>query len=278
MLRAMAGGILALIGAAAAAGQEDVPTDISIFGWEAPQIVEPYAADRGIFTPRANVVPQGRFILSAGATYTYNDDNDVEVQNWTGPELRVQAGVAPRTNVTVAWDGYSTTEIDAGGFSDTTSGSTDAEIEVKVQLVEGESMLPGISVFGGVSLPVGSNEITSDRVDPNAGVTLWWDEVDDFWSFFGSARFTLLEDFNNEEFVQSTVSVGTAQTWDSGVQTFVEYFGFLNDNDAVNDAHFLQGGGIFEVAPTVTIDARVGVGLSDDSADVFFGFGGSISL
>ncbi|MEO0630815.1 MAG: hypothetical protein AAFY46_08815, partial [Planctomycetota bacterium] len=122
-------------------------------------------------------------------------------------------------------------------------------------------------------------EITSDRVDPNAGITLWWDEFDEVWSVFGSARFSLLEDFNNEEFVQSTVSVGTAQTWaGSGVQSFVEYFGFLNDNDAVNDAHFLQGGAIFEVAPNATIDARIGVGLSDDSADLFFGFGGSISL
>lgn len=279
MLRALAGGLLALIGAATAAGQDGVPTDISIFGWEAPQIVEPYMADRAIFTPRANVVPQGRFIISAGTTYTYNDDNDVEVQNWTGPELKIQAGILPRTNVNIAWDGYSTTEIDSTGFSDTTSGNTDADIEVKFQVLESESIVPGISLFAGASIPIGSDEITSDRVDPNAGITLWWDEFDEVWSVFGSARFSLLEDFNDEEFVQSTVSVGTAQTWaGSGVQSFVEYFGFLNDNDAVNDAHFLQGGAIFEVAPNATLDARIGVGLSDDSADLFFGFGGSISL
>ncbi len=279
MLRALAGGFLALVGAAAAAGQEGVPTDISIFGWQAPQITDPFDADRAIVTPRAEVIPQGRFVISAGATYTYNDDNDVEVQNWTGPELKLQAGILPRTNLNVSWDGYSTTEIETAGLSDTTSGTTDAEIEVKVQLIEGESFLPAVALFAGASLPVGSNEITTDRVDPNAGVTLWWDEFDEVWSVFASGRFTLLEDATNDEFVQSTVSVGTAQRWGgSGVQSFVEYFGFLNDNDTVNDAHFLQGGAIFEVAPNATIDARIGVGLNDDSADLFFGFGGSFSL
>lgn len=278
MLRALAGGILALFGAATAAGQDDVPTDFSIFGWEAPQIVEPYMADRATFTPRARVVPQGRFIISAGTTYTYNDDNDVEVQNWTGPELKIQSGILPRVNFNVSWDGYSVTEIDTTGFSDTSSGNTDLDIELKVQVLETERFLPGLAVFGGASLPVGSDDLTSDRVDPNLGLSLWWDDFDDVWQVFGSARFTLLEDGTNEEFVQSTVSGGTAQKWTNGVTTFIEYFGFLNDNDTVNDAHFLQTGGIFEVAPNATVDFRFGVGLSDDSADLFFGFGGSVSL
>lgn len=278
MLRAMATGFLALIGASASAGQSDVPTDISLFGWEAPQIVEPYQGDRAVFAPRADVVPVGRFAISGGTTYTYNDDNDVEVQNWTGPELLVQAGIFPRTELQVGWDGYSATEIDSGVFSDTTSGTTDLDIEVKFQLLEAQSMLPAVSVFGGASFPVGSDELTTDRVDPTAGITLWWDDVDAFWSFFGSGRVTVLEDFNDESFVQTAVSGGVGQNWGNGVETFVEYFGFLNDNDTTDDAHFLQTGAIFEVAPTVTIDARVGVGLSDDSADLFFGFGGSVSL
>ncbi|MHC4911367.1 MAG: transporter, partial [Planctomycetota bacterium] len=164
------------------------------------------------------------------------------------------------------------------GFSDTSSGSTDMDAEIKFQLLESDSMLPAVVVFGGVSLPVGSNDLTSDRVDPNAGLAVWFDDVDEVWQFFGSARFTLLEDANEEEFIQSAVSVGSAQKWGSGATTFFEYFGFLNDNDVVEDAHFLQGGLIFEVAPNATIDARVGVGLSDDSADLFAGFGGSFSL
>ncbi len=278
MLRAMAVGLMALIGTLGAAGQSDVPTDISIFGWEAPQIVEPYKGDRAVFAPRADAVPQGRFVISGGATYTYNDDNNVEVQNWTGPELLVQAGILPRTELQVGWDGYSSTEIEAGTFSDTTSGTTDLDVEIKVQLLESDSLLPAVALFGGASFPVGADELTSDRVDPTAGITAWFDDFDEFWSVFASARFTLLEDTTEEEFVQSAVSGGIGQNWGNGIESFIEYYGFLNDNDAVNDAHFLQGGAIFEVAPNVTIDARVGVGLSDDSADLFAGFGGSISL
>jgi hypothetical protein len=274
----VAAGLMALAGASGVSAQESVPTGYSIFGWEAPEIVEPYQADRAIVAPRGTVTPEGRFVISGGATYTYNDDNDVEVQNWTAPEILIQAGILPRTEVSIFFNDTATTEIYTTGFSDTSSGSTDMDAEIKFQLLESDSMLPAVVVFGGVSLPVGSNDLTSDRVDPNAGLAVWFDDVDEVWQFFGSARFTLLEDANEEEFIQSAVSVGSAQKWGSGATTFFEYFGFLNDNDVVEDAHFLQGGLIFEVAPNATIDARVGVGLSDDSADLFAGFGGSFSL
>lgn len=280
MLRAMvlACGWMAMAGAGGVAAQDDVPTGYSIFGWEAPEIVAPYEADRAFFTSRANAVPQGRFVVSAGATYTYNDDNDVEVQNWTAPELLIQAGILPRVNVAVGWDGSSTTEIDSTGFSDTTSGTTDMDVEVKVQLLESDSLIPAVAVTAGASLPVGSNELTSDRVDPSAGLSAWWDDFDEFWQVFGGVEFTLLEDGMNDEYTRTAISGGVGQDWGNGATTFVEYFGFLNDSDGIEDAHFVQGGIVFEAAPNVTLDARIGVGLTDESADLFAGFGGSFSL
>lgn len=267
-----------LLGVSSARGQDDVPSDISIFGWEAPQIVEPYYPDRATVTPSASTVPVGRFVIGAGATYTFDDEMDTEVQNWTGPELLIRGGIIPRVEGRLFWEGYSSTEIDSDLFSDTISGTTDLSAGVKVSLLDQMSFLPAAAVLGEISLPVGSDELTSDRVDPSVQLTLWYDEVAEVWSIFGSGKLSFLEDSTGSDFTQVQASAGVAYDWDEATRTFVEYFAFFTDQDGSEDAHFLQGGVIYDVAPNVTVDARIGFGLTEESADLFVGFGGSISL
>ncbi|MGP1273259.1 MAG: transporter [Phycisphaerales bacterium] len=279
LIRWAAGALSALMATASAAGQDTVPaTGYSIFGWEAPEIVSPYEQDRANFAPSASVVPFGRFVLEAGATVTYDDENDVETTNLTTPEILVRGGLFSRVEGRLGWDGYSSTEVETTGFSDTIAGATDMTAGVKVAITENQGVIPALAVLGEVSLPVGDDDLTSDRVDPSVQIVAVYDRIDDFWRFDASGRLSFLEDTADDSFTRIDVSAGVHQTWVEGTRTFVEYFAFLTDQDSVEDAHFAQAGVIYEAAPNVILDARFGFGLTADSADMFAGAGVSFSF
>lgn len=278
MVRTITASACALMASASAAQSGETPSGYSIFGWEAPAILSPYEQDRATFAPSARVVPLGRFVLEAGATVTYDDENDVEATNLTTPELLVRGGIFSRVEARLAWDGYSSTEVETTGFSDTVAGATDMSAGLKVSILDSQGAIPALAVLGEVSIPVGDEDLTSDRVDPSVQIVAQFDDFDDFWRFDGSARLSFLEDTNDDSFTRIDVSAGAHQTWVEGTRTFVEYFAFLTDQDAVEDAHFIQGGVIYEAAPNVILDARVGFGLTADSADMFAGAGISFSF
>ena len=279
MMRMMTAAACALAARSGLAQDGAVPTGYSIFGWEAPEIVSPYEQDRANFAPSARVVPVGRFVLEAGATVTYDDENDAETTNLTTPELLIRGGIFSRVEARLGWDGYSSTEFETPGFSDTVSGATDMTAGVKVSILDQSAgFVPAFAVIGEVSLPVGDDDLTSDRVDPSVQAVAVWDGFDDFWRFDASGRLSFLEDSNDDSFTQVDVSAGVHQTWIEGTRTFVEYFAFLTDQDSVSDAHFLQGGVIYEAAPNVILDARIGFGLTADSADMFAGAGVAFSF
>lgn len=274
---------MGLVGAvalcSAAAGQSELPTGTSIFGWATDEILSPFEPDRGSVTPSARTVPLGRFSLEAGATVTFDDDDGVETTNLTVPELLLRAGVSSFAEVQIGWAGYSATEIDVGGFADTISGGTDLTLGIKLQALESDGLIPALAVLGEVSLPVGDEELSSDRVDPSVLAVLSFDDFDTLWRVDASVELSFLEDsVTQESFTEVGVAVGVHQTWTPAARTYVEYFNFLRDVDSVEDAHFLQAGTIIEAAPQVTIDARVGFGLTSESADLFAGAGVSVSF
>ncbi|MEM9166871.1 MAG: transporter [Planctomycetota bacterium] len=269
----------AAVGSVAAGQLVDGAADgYSIFGWSAPEILSPYEQDRATVTPSADVVPVGRFVLEAGATVTYDDEDGVETTNLTTPELLLRAGIFERTEFRLGWDGYSSTEIDTTGFNDTISGGTDMTAGVKVELLDNDGAIPGLAILGQVSIPVGDEEITSDRVDPSAQVVVSYDEIDDFWRFDASAELSFLEDTTDDSFTEVGVAAGSRQRWQEGFESFLEYFGFFRDADGIPDAQFIQGGVIFEASTNIILDARIGAGLTSDSADMFAGAGISFSF
>ncbi|HED53486.1 MAG TPA: transporter [Phycisphaerales bacterium] len=253
-------------------------TSFSLFGFETDPIDEPFDPDRPRFRSSPSTVPFGRFAIEAGATYTFDDENEVETQTIVGPEVMLRAGVFSHVEVRVGWSGFESVEIETAGFNDTTHGTSDMTAGVKVELLESDGLIPAAAVAVSASFPVGSDDFTSDRVDPSAELVLDFDDFNETFGISGSVKVSQFENDTDDTYIQTAASVSLDQYWTEDIETFVEVYSFFNDDDAIDDAHFAQVGAIFKFAPNVTIDARVGAGLTSDSSDLFAGAGGTISF
>ncbi len=255
-------------------------TDYNIFGYEVEALEFPYDADRPRTRSSVGVIPVGRFSIEGGATYTYDDENDVEVETVAGPELMIRTGIMPRFEGRVGWTGFQRVDVSTTGFSETTDGVTDMSAGFKFSIIEKNTdFVPALAVIGEVSLPIGDDDFSSDRVDPSVELAFDFDNIDEIMGFSGSVKLSSLENqTTNDEFIQTGVAVSFDQRWDEEVETFIEYFTFLNSDNDVDDSHFVQAGAIFKILPQVTLDVRVGTGLTTDSTDLFAGAGGSVSF
>lgn len=283
--RTILAALLGAVGVGGVAAQDGgggiiTATDYNIFGYEAEPLETPFAADRPRTRSSVGVVPVGRFSVEAGATYTYDDEDGVEAETLAGPELLVRTGIMPRLEGRVGWTGFQRVDVSATGFDDTTDGITDMSAGVKLSIIDKNTgAVPALVAVAEVSIPVGDDEFSSDRVDPSLEVAFDYDELHEIYGFSGGVRVASLENqANDDDFLQTGVSLSFDQEWDEQVETFVEYFAFFNSDNDIDDSHFVQTGVVFTIAPNVTLDARVGAGLTSESTDLFAGAGGSVSF
>lgn len=254
--------------------------DTNIFGYSADPIERPFDPDRPRFRSSKGVVPVGRFAVQAGTTYTFDDEDGTEVNTLAGPELLVRTGIMPRLEGRVGWGGYQEVEVETSGFTDRTSGVTDMFVGAKFDVVsENNGAVPALVVVGEVSLPVGDDDFTSDRADPSVEIAFDYDNLHDIFGVSGGVQLASLENqTTDDDYLQTAASVSFDQEWNEEIETFLEYFAFFNDDDDIDDAHFLQTGGIITIVPNVTLDAKVGVGLTTESSDFFAGAGAAVSF
>lgn len=280
--------LLWAVGAAGAGAQNEpaprggliTASDYNIFGYEAEPLEAPFAPDRPRTRSSVGVVPVGRFSVEAGVTYTFDDEDGVEAETVAGPELLVRTGIMPRLEGRVGWTGFQRVDVSASGFDDTTDGVTDMTVGVKLSIIDKNTgVVPALAGVFELSLPVGDDEFSSDRVDPSAEIAFDYNNLHEIYGFSGSVRIASLENqANDDDFIQTGVALSFDQRWDEQVETFAEYFAYFNSDGDVDDSHFVQAGVIFKILPHVTLDARVGAGLTSESTDVFAGAGGSISF
>lgn len=279
--------LLGALGASGAMAQDGTArgglisdSDYTIFGTEAEPLETPFAADRPRTRSSVGVVPVGRFSVEGGATYTFDDEDGVEVETVAGPELLVRTGIMPRLEGRIGWTGFQRVDVSTTGFDETTDGVTDMTAGVKLSIIDKNTgFVPAMVGVAELSLPVGDDEFSSDRVDPSVEIAFDYNNLHEIYGFSGGVRVASLENqATDDDFIQTGVSLSFDQRWDEQVETFAEYFAFFSSDSDVDDTHFAQTGVIFKILPHVTIDARVGAGLTSESTDVFAGAGGSISF
>ena len=254
--------------------------DTNIFGYEADPIERPFEPDRPRFRSSVGVVPVGRFSLQAGVNFSFDDESGTEVKTLSGPELLLRTGIAERVEGRLGWTGYQSVDVTATGFNDTTSGVTDMNAGVKIDVISNNTgAVPAVVAVIEASLPIGADEFTSDRVDPTAELAFDYNNIDEVFGFSGAVQVSQLENSTTDDtYLQTGLSLSFDQEWDDEVETFLEYFAFFNDDSDIEDSHFLQTGAILTIVPNVTLDAKVGVGLTTESSDFFAGAGATVSF
>lgn len=194
----------------------------------------------------------GFWQLEAGYQYTDNDD----LEDHTLPFLLLRNGLAENFELQIFWAGYSW--IDTPGPS--VDGANDASIAVKWQLTDGDART-AIALFGGVSIPTGSNGIGGDDWEPLLNL---------FWTH-GSALFGTITFSGTDDDPVIGNAIGMNLPSSGNVGGFIEYYAQFQSESGPE--HNLHGGLTILRNDDLSLDINAGVGLNDRAADFFFGFG-----
>ena len=232
--------------------------------------------DRPDQTETAVVVPVGTVQVELGAALAIDNEGGERTETAGGPGTLVRFGVHPRLELRLEWPGWIGAERSGAGGRSRVSEPGDPELGVKVALAGAQGARPDMALLAHVSLPVGGEPIGSPRADPSVRLSVAHtlsDRVGLGWNAGWEAA--SFRDVNAEvhtvtRFVYTaSLGVELAARWGA----YIEIFGDLPASDAAPDAHALDGGVTFLVAPRVQLDLTAGVGLNSPAPDRFVGFG-----
>ena len=273
-------GLAALLGAAAVMGGT-----AGVMGQTPGSIV----TDRPDQTESAESVPAGFVQLELGWTFARTQNVVQAQENHSLPQMLLRMGLGHGLEARVGFSGFVFEERSApgvsgentGGSGESTrvSGAGDAEIGLKLEVARWAG--GQIALLGGVSLPVGRDEFSSQRVDPSFGV-LVAHPLGERLSLGYNVGLAWATESNMACCLDTgiaapyTLSLGLGLTDRLGA--FVESFGAFGLSDGGGAVHSADGGFTFLVSRALQVDINAGVGLNETAEDWFIGGGFAFRL
>ncbi len=233
---------------------------------------EPTTLDHNISTARpsfsapATTLERGHWQVEAGYQFTSNDDDGIKSDNHTLPQVFLRFGLDERLEANVFWSGYTDSDSNVGDAD----GANDLAIGLSYQLTPADAQF-ALATFVNLSLPLGSEEFSSDEPDPSLGIA-WSYATDAGPGLFGTLVASSVTDADERE-TEFGAAIGAAFSLTEKLGTFVEYFGIFSDTD--KSAHNLMGGLTYLVTKNFQLDLNAGTGLNHAADDYFIssGFG-----
>ncbi len=235
--------------------------------------------DRPDQTESSVVVGKGFTQLETGWTFTRDDEDGRHLDVHEVPGTLLRVGLSERVELRIGWSGFVDAEASFGRSEVNIDGLGDGELGAKIFLGEERGRRPEMAILVGTSVPIGDDEFTSDRFDPNVRlafahtlsdrVSLGYNVGMSLESGPGAdgATSTLSTAFY-------TVALGLGLTDKLGA--FVELFGDIPMSASGGPANSFDGGFTYLVKDNVQLDLAGGLGLSDAAADWFVGLGVSV--
>ncbi len=286
--------LLALFGAASAVAQE--PGSI--------------ITDRPDQTESSFSVPGGFVQVELGWTYALEETSSNEIRTHSLPQALVRVGLGGGVEARAGFSGFVSEDESfgsVGGADAERSGAGDASLAVKVEVARWSGGAQ-LALLGGITVPIGEEGFSSERVDPSIKV-LFSNPVGERVSFGYNVGLVWVTEpvgvvLDNRvpagEGLRRTSAARTARvgslsshldtqlqlpyTFSIGLSlaerlgAFVESFGAFGLSDERSDVHSLDGGFVFGLSDGVQLDTSAGVGLNEAAADWFIGAGFSVRL
>ncbi len=239
---------------------------------QAPELV----TDRPDQTESSAVVPRGTVQLETGWLFSREDGGGLRVDTHEIPGTLVRVGLLERLELRFGWSGFTSVERRAAASETKTDGAGDAEVGAKLYLRSERGPAPETALLVGLSLPVGDEEISSERADPSFRFSMSHSLSQrlalgyNLGMAWGSAPDQRGErDTLSDYLYTATLGIGI----NSRVGSFVELFGEIPASADGGPRNSFDGGFTFLVRDNLQLDVFGGVGLSDAANDWFFGFG-----
>jgi hypothetical protein len=227
----------------------------------------PLVSDRPDFTESTGTIAPGHVQMEAGVTWQELGEEDsltageVLVRFGLGESLEARLGVGSWTRVDVPG-------ARLGGYEDPTVG---LKLRLTPTADDRPPGFPAASLLLGTTVPVGSDDLTSDEWEPEARLALDW-IVTDLLSV-GANVGIAYPSADGDRFDQllASVTLGIAATDRLGV--FVETYGFSEEEPDGDATQYADTGVTFALTDNLQLDARIGFGLNDPSPERFIGVG-----
>lgn len=221
----------------------------------------PLVTDRPDFTESASAVAPGHLQLEAGYTFTHSDDVDEHTLGELLFRIGLWDGIEGRIGVnSIAW-------VDDGDEA----GIEDPSLGLKAVLATAQGGRPAIAILIGSTVPIGDDDIGEDDWQPGVTGAFAWD-LSDRLGLGVNVGYTYASE-DDERFDQGSASLALGIGLTERTGAYVEAFTIFPAGDSTGDDVTLDGGVTYLVHDSFQLDARVGVGLTDDAPDVFVGFG-----
>jgi hypothetical protein len=217
--------------------------------------------DRPDFTESALVVPEKALQIEGGLTW---ERSDSETTAFQAPELALRYGVGSRFELRLGLPNY----VHVNSDVDPVSGVNDPLFGFKYQAGP-LATKADLAVIVQASLPVGSDELSSGRVDPEVKVP-FSQPLGGSWSLNGQASlfFPTVGDTRAKVF-QPTLSV--ARDFTTRSSGFVEYI--CEFSSTFHDFSVLHVGTTYQPLPRFQWDVHAGVGIGSAAPEFFVGAG-----
>jgi len=237
--------------------------------------------DRPDQTESAGIVPRHAVQVESGFGFVRFDEAGLRSETTAFPSTLVRYGLEPKIELRLGWDGYLDAKLDTGGIDSDTTGSGDTSLGAKLLLRDGARGGPALALLASATLPTGSRDFRSERLDPAARLiaahTLS-DRVGLGWNVGVQAR--TAADGSGELDTHATgiytvsLGIGLSERWGA----FVESFGEAPLSGPGGPAHSVDAGLTYRVRDNVQLDVSAGTGLNDRADDLLIGVGLSFRL
>jgi len=232
---------------------------------------DPIAADRPGQSNPPKVVAPGAIQLEGGFWFERETEGGAPNENTIRvPQGLLRVGLLRFLEVRVSADGY--VFEDPSGASGRSSGS-DLTLGSRARLFDQRGVIPATALEFDLSLPTGSDAVTSDGVDPSGTLLVEWAL---------SERFTLDANLvlastslgvgDSRRALSAKPSFSLSASVSERASLFIEYYAAFIDR-GLGDQHTVDGGLAWLVGDDLQLDLYGGVGLSDAAPDFFVSTG-----
>jgi hypothetical protein len=180
-----------------------------------------------------------------------------------------------RVRWTYAW-GF----VDEG---DNVDGAEDLRWSFKLGMTEQECWMPESALEVRFTAPTGGSAFSTERVEFGLDYIFDW-QINEKWTLYGSVGFgsNALGDFGlvpeepaSERFVTWSQSVAIATEISERITMYNEWYGLMSNGLEDEYTIVIYNVGVdYYVTNNLVLDYRVGLGLTEDSDDLFTGVGG----
>jgi len=236
--------------------------------------------DRPDQTESSSTVSPGYIQLEMGWTHSVEDD-PIYTKEDSFPETLVRVGLFERLELRFGYDGFLRQDTSTRPKRTHIDGSGDALAGLKWSFWEEQDWRPEAALLAHTTLPVGRDNISSERFDPDYRLAFSHTLSERIgFSYNVGQAWSTEPDSRGERDTLSvfvyTAALGIALT--EKCAGFVEVFGDIPLSATGGPANSMDGGITYLLKENLQLDVLAGLGLSKAAADWFLGAGFSLRL